>query len=85
MADKRFSEMAGHNTSDKAGIVARIGNNLRRIRREKGLRIQDIAHEMGVSVHFLYQLEAGKVHDIKMNTLYQCARSQGVSVAALVK
>lgn len=68
------------NTNDSV----RLGNNLKRLRAEKGLTQADIAKAVDVTCPYLSNIENGKVNP-KLSTLAKLAKAVGVKVDELIK
>ena len=62
----------------------KLGNNLKKIRTEKGLSQVDIARELGVSRGFVSNIESGK-RNPTLSTLTRLATALGVSTNELLK
>lgn len=65
-----------------ASESAGIGAALRRLRKERGLSLSDVAEPTGISASFLSLVENGK-NDITIGRLIRLVRFYGVSVADL--
>lgn len=68
------------NTNDSV----RLGNNLKRLRGEKGLTQADIAKAVGVTCPYLSSIENGKVNP-KLSTLAKLAKAVGIKTEELIK
>ena len=62
----------------------KMGNNLKRIRTEKGLSQVDIARQLDVSRGFVSNIESGK-RNPTLSTLTRLAKALGVSTDELLK
>lgn len=62
----------------------KLGNNLKKIRTEKGLSQVDIARELCVSRGFVSNIESGK-RNPTLSTLTRLATALGVSTNELLK
>lgn len=62
----------------------KLGNNLKRIRTEKGISQGDIARELGVSRGFISNIENGKTNPT-LATIAKLAKVVGVSADQLIK
>lgn len=62
----------------------KLGNNLKRIRTEKGLSQVDIARQLDVSRGFVSNIESGK-RNPTLSTLTRLAKALGVSTDELLK
>lgn len=62
----------------------KLGNNLKRIRTEKGISQGDIARELEVSRSFISNIENGKTNPT-LSTISKLAKTVGVSVSELTK
>lgn len=62
----------------------KLGENLRRIRTEKGLTQEDIARSLGVSRGFVSNVENGKTNPT-LSTITKIAGAVGVSTGELMK
>lgn len=59
-----------------------IGDNIRKIRQEKGLRLQDLARITGISISFLSNTERGKVNP-SIDTLSKISRALDTSLVEI--
>lgn len=66
------------------GEAEKLGNNLRRIRTEKGISQGDIAKSLGVSRGFVSNVENGKTNPT-LSTITRLANAVGVSTDELLK
>jgi transcriptional regulator with XRE-family HTH domain len=64
-------------------LRAVVGRNIRRLREEKGLQQDALAHEAGVHVTYLSGIENGR-RNMTLAVLERVARSLGVPEAELV-
>jgi transcriptional regulator with XRE-family HTH domain len=62
----------------------KLGNNLKRIRTEKGISQGDIARELDVSRGFISNIENGKTNPT-LATIAKLAKVVGVSADQLIK
>lgn len=62
----------------------RLGNNLKRIRTEKGISQGEISRILEVDKGFISNIEAGKTNPT-LATIAKIARAVGVSVGELMK
>ena len=63
---------------------AKLGKNLKRIRKEKGITQGDIVRNLGVSRSFVSNIENGKTNPT-LATITKLAKSLGVSSDELLK
>ena len=63
-----------------SNIIENIGNNIQRFRHERGLHIDVLALECGLSGNAIRKIEAGKGNP-KIKTIVQIANGLGVTVA----
>jgi transcriptional regulator with XRE-family HTH domain len=68
----------------KATVSVRLGQRIRKIRREKGWRQIDLAEHSGVHEVHISDIERG-AREICLNNLVALAKGLGVSVSELVK
>ena len=61
-----------------------LGRKVRELRTERGLRLSDLAHESGLSVSFLSQVEQGQ-SDIAVGRLMRIAQALQVRMTELVE
>lgn len=61
-----------------------LGNNIKRIRKEKGLGIKDIADVVGISEAYVSQLENNKRDNPSVDILKSIAKSLGVELGDLL-
>jgi len=62
----------------------KLGRNIKRVRKEKGLIQADIAKAVGVSSPYLSNIENGKVNPT-LTTLSKLAKALGISIEKLIK
>lgn len=60
-----------------------LGENLRALRQERGLGVEDVAAHVGVSVATIYRYENGQIEDVPKKNLGRIAELYGVPVAEL--
>jgi transcriptional regulator with XRE-family HTH domain len=68
----------------KATVCVRLGQRIRKIRREKGWRQIDLAEHSGVHEVHISDIERG-AREICLNNLVALAKGLGVSMSELVK
>ena len=74
------------NTNDENIIYYIIGQNLKKIRKEKGLTQEELAEKSNYSLSFIGNLESQKVYQtISIGSLYHIARILDVHVTELLK
>ena len=69
------------NADTKLSLI--VGENLRRLRRQRGFSLEQLSHLSGVSRAMLGQIETGKSAPT-INLLDRVARALGVSIAGLI-
>jgi transcriptional regulator with XRE-family HTH domain len=83
--DEKPSEPTGAPTSaalDTERMIRRVGFQIRRLRNDRGLTLQDVADRTGVSVSMLSMLERG-VAGASISTLVAVASALGVHMSDL--
>jgi transcriptional regulator with XRE-family HTH domain len=55
-----------------------FGQNVRRLRKEKKLSMQRLAHEADIELSQIYRIETGKINP-KLSTILNIAKTLGVS------
>ncbi len=60
-----------------------IGDNIKRIRKEKGIKAKDLAKNVGVSQSMVSQWENGKREPVKFETVERIAKALNVNVYEL--
>ncbi|WP_052342618.1 helix-turn-helix domain-containing protein [Bacillus sp. EB01] len=55
-----------------------LGQELRRLRQEKGLRLEDVAHGTGVSLQYLSMIEKGNRKSVSFEIMADISRFYGV-------
>jgi transcriptional regulator with XRE-family HTH domain len=63
-------------------VIERVGNNLRRIRLEKGLSMEELSMSTEISINQISRIELGKVNT-SISTLYELAKALDVDVVEL--
>ena len=66
------------------GEAQKLGENLKRIRTEKGLSQGDIVRRLGMPKSFVSSIENGKTNPT-LSTITKLAKAIGVSVGELMK
>lgn len=61
-----------------------IGQNIKRLRLEKGLTQSQLAKRAGISVNYLQKIEKGRVN-VSILVVWKIAKGLGVSVSELMK
>lgn len=59
-----------------------IGNNLKQLRKEKGLTLESLAKKAGVSKAHIWTIEKG--NSPKLDTVYKIARALDISIDLLI-
>lgn len=62
--------------------IARVGTRLRRLRKERGWRLEDLAERTGLSRAYLSRLESGE-RQPSLSALFGVAQAYGLSFSAL--
>src|SRR5215813_8142085 len=73
----------GEHTEPTADLTSVVGRNLRRLRLERGLSLEALAKQSGVSRAMLGQIELGQSAPT-INVLWRIARGLGVTFSALI-
>lgn len=60
-----------------------VGQNIRRLRYERGLKLRELAEKSGVAVSTLCELEKGTTVTGRYETLERVAKALGVTIADL--
>jgi len=68
---------------DKKGIAVQIGQNVKRLRLNKNLSMQDLATVAEIEKSQIYRVEHG-VFDLKISTLFVLAKALDVEVCDLL-
>lgn len=75
-----------NNNNDENKIYFIIGQNLKRIRKEKGLTQEKLAEESKYSLSFIGNLESQKVYQtISVGSLYHLSKILNVHITELLK
>ncbi|CAN5327492.1 XRE family transcriptional regulator [soil metagenome] len=74
--------MDGELTSELGMDLAMVGGRLRRLRGERGWRLEDLAERTGLSKAYLSRLESGE-RQPSLTALFSIARAYGISFSAL--
>lgn len=75
-----------NNNNDENKIYFIIGQNLKRIRKEKGLTQEKLAEESNYSLSFIGNLESQKVYQtISVRSLYHLSKILNVHITELLK
>lgn len=75
-----------NNNNDENKIYFIIGQNLKRIRKEKGLTQEKLAEESNYSLSFIGNLESQKVYQtISVESLYHLSKILNVHITELLK
>lgn len=61
---------------EQDGITA-FGNNVRRIRKEKGLTMEELANIAEIEVSQIYRIE-NAIRNVRLSTVFTVARALGV-------
>lgn len=61
-----------------------IGEKLHSLRQERGLRVEDVADHVGVSIATIYRYENGQIEDVPMKNLNRLAELFGVNPSELI-
>ena len=69
---------------DKKAIGIRLGANLKRLRAERDLSMQDLANLAEIEKSQIYRIENAR-GDVKLTTLYILAEALNVDVSVLLK
>lgn len=80
LVEQKARQPAEVATADK--ISPRIGSQLRRQRRLKGLRLKDVAERAGISQSLISKIENNKASP-SLSTLHYLAKALGTSISAL--
>ena len=64
-------------SSDLDGIK-KFGQNLRKIRKEKGISMQQLAHQAEIELSQIYRIETGKINP-KLSTIINIAKALNVN------
>ena len=67
-----------------ANEAQKLGKNLKRIRKEKGISQGDIVRSLGMDRAFISNIENGKTNPT-LATIAKLARAVGVSIEELIK
>jgi len=65
-------------------VVQVIGDNVRRLRRERGLTQEQLRDAAGVRQQFISELESGKAKNPAIRTIERLCAPLGVTMAELV-
>lgn len=65
--------------------ISKIAENLKRLKREKGLSQSDLCKKTSLAYHTIAKIETGATPDPRINTLKKIANALNVSLDALVK
>lgn len=77
------ASVSGRPSVNDAAVSSLVGHNLRRLRKQHRLSLEDLAQQSGVSRAMLGQIEQGRsIPSIKI--LWQAAQALGVSVSWLL-
>lgn len=71
-------------SSEKEELKRRLGERISKLRRSKGMTLEKLAYEMGISKGNLSDIENGK-KDPRFSTLVAIAEGLEVSVSTLLK
>lgn len=75
-----------NNNNDENKIYFIIGQNLKRIRKEKGLTQKKLAEESNYSLSFIGNLESQKVYQtISVGSIYHLSKILNVHITELLK
>jgi transcriptional regulator with XRE-family HTH domain len=80
---KRAAAEAGPEAEPASELTAVVGENLRRLRNRRGLSLEKLAQQSGVSRAMLGQIELGQSAPT-INLLWKVARGLGVNFSALI-
>ena len=75
--------MGAHEHPSGTEIAPAIGRNLRRLRKQRALSLERLAHVSGVSRAMLCQIELGRSSPT-LNVLWKIARALDVTLTALI-
>lgn len=64
---------------NKAAFCVALGKNISKIRRSRGITLEKLAYEMGISKGNLSDIENGKI-DPRASTLYLIAKGLGTPI-----
>lgn len=79
VASRTAHTLSSHQALDEGALMATVGGNLRRLRKQHRLSLESLSALCGVSRAMLGQLEQGKSMP-SIKTLWQVAQALGVSV-----
>jgi transcriptional regulator with XRE-family HTH domain len=68
--------------SSESDELKRFGENLRRIRNEKNITMQQLANQAEIELSQIYRIESGKINP-KLTTLLKIAKGLNVPAADL--
>ncbi len=71
-------------SSEKEDLKRKLGERISKLRRSKGMTLEKLAYEMGISKGNLSDIENGK-KDPRFSTLVAIAEGLEVSVSTLLK
>lgn len=60
------------------------GNNIKKLRKERGLSVEELAHQVQVSRQTIYRYESGKLGNMSPGTASRLAKSLHTSVAYII-
>jgi len=66
-------------------IISKIAENLKRLKRERGLSQSDLCKKTSLAYHTIAKIETGVTPDPRINTLKKIAEALNVSLDVLVK
>ena len=61
-----------------------LGNNLRKLRKQQGLTLKDMAQHLDITFSVYQKYEAGNVKNVNIKIVEECAKILNVSPAELV-
>jgi transcriptional regulator with XRE-family HTH domain len=69
----------------ESDIVSKIAENVRKLKKQKGLTKSDLVRKTDLDYHTIAKLEKGRTPDPRINTLVKIAEAFGEPVKSLIE